>query len=68
MTQRSRASDIWPHLPSSSEVAAPEQQQQRPSSIAASLYPHLVPKPKRETDRDHTLRLLRELNARLRRK
>jgi len=68
MTQRSPGKDVYPHLPSSDKVAAPEQQQQRPSSFAAALYPHLVPKPKRESDRDHTLRLLRELNASLRRR
>jgi hypothetical protein len=45
MPMRNNAKDIWPHLPSSSEVTAPSGERRQPTSpLAAAMYPAHLPK------------------------
>jgi hypothetical protein len=64
MTNTART--IWPHLRSDER----SEQQQRPQTLSAAMYPGLSPEAKawdefRERDRAQLLQGLRDLNARL---
>jgi hypothetical protein len=64
MAERTAAAALYPHL--RSQVSEPRQQRRTGNSVAAAMWPSLLPKPPQPANplRDSLLRNLRAINAR----